>query len=45
MKKNEYVSPEMEIVEIKEQCSILAGSPGGDTLDDVEKEGGKLPWE
>ena len=39
MKKNEYVSPEMEIVEIKEQCCILAGSDengnmGGGGLDE-----------
>ena len=26
MKKNEYVAPEMEIVEIVEKCGILAGS-------------------
>ena len=26
MKKNEYVSPEMEIVEVKGQYSIMAGS-------------------
>ena len=26
MKKNEYVAPEMEIVEITEQCNLLKGS-------------------
>ena len=26
MKKNEYVAPEMEIVEMTGQCTILAGS-------------------
>ena len=26
MKKNEYVTPEMEIVEITEQCNLLADS-------------------
>ena len=30
MKKNEYVSPEMEIVEIKGLCSILADSDGNE---------------
>lgn len=33
MKKNEYVAPEMEIVEFTEQCSILNASDptgGGD---------------
>lgn len=29
MKKNEYVSPELEIVEMTEQCSILADSDPG----------------
>ena len=29
MKKNEYVSPAMEIVEIEEKYSILAGSTPG----------------
>ena len=28
MKKNEYVTPEMEIVEIAEQSCLLAGSMG-----------------
>ena len=41
MKKNEYVAPEMEIVEITEQCSILAMSdgdtkPGGGIYDGGE---------
>ena len=33
MKKNEYVSPDMEIVEIAVESQILAGSPewGGET--------------
>ena len=31
MKKNEYVAPEMEIVEITEQCNILAMSEGDST--------------
>ena len=34
MKKNEYVSPEMEIVEITEQCNILAGSDNQGNLGD-----------
>ena len=47
MKKNEYVTPEMEIVEIKEQCSILAGSDptgnsgggqGGNTPPDFDED-------
>ena len=29
MKKNEYVAPEVEIVEIAGQCNILADSNGG----------------
>ena len=36
MKKNEYVSPELEIVEITEQGSLLIGSGGdldGPTID------------
>ena len=44
MKKNEYLAPEMEIVEIKEQCNILAGSPD----DTLEPDGGKnegYPWD
>lgn len=28
MKKNEYVAPEMEIVEITEQCNLLGMSDG-----------------
>ena len=28
MKKNEYISPEVEVVEITEQCSVLAISTG-----------------
>ena len=39
MKKNEYVSPEMEIVEITEQYGILLGDsneiPGQGGIDDV----------
>ena len=31
MKKNEYVSPEVEIVEIIEQCTILTGSDEGNS--------------
>ena len=31
MKKNEYVAPEMEIVEITEQCHVLVQSTGGST--------------
>ena len=38
MKKKEYVFPEMEIVEITEQGSLLAGVSGGD-LGDTEKGG------
>ena len=44
MKKNEYVSPEMEIVEIAEQCNILAGSPNdGETAGGAGDEE-NLPW-
>ena len=32
MKKNEYVSPELEIVEMTGLCNILAGSEGTETL-------------
>ena len=35
MKKNEYVSPEMEIVEITEQYGILAGSDGNNLEGDL----------
>ena len=31
MKKNEYVAPEMEIVEITEQCHLLEWSNGEST--------------
>lgn len=40
MKKNEYFAPEMEIVELKSQVALLAGSgdpgegPGGSGEDD-----------
>lgn len=42
MKKNEYMAPEMEIVELKSNVNLLAGSisddpgegPGGSGLDD-----------
>lgn len=42
MKKMEYMSPEMEIIELKNKVAILAGSPsddpgeapGGSGLDD-----------
>ena len=34
MKKNEYVAPEMEIVEITEQYGILAGSIDGNLTGD-----------
>ena len=40
MKKNEYVSPDMEIVEIKGLCNILAGSFDGDYEDGNEDGGG-----
>lgn len=29
MKKNDYQSPEMEVVELKSQCALLAGSEIG----------------
>ena len=35
MKKNEYVAPEMEIVEITEQCNIMAVS-GGDVSGELK---------
>ena len=35
MKKNEYVAPEMEIVEITELCCILAGSNTESPDDDI----------
>lgn len=38
MKKNEYMAPEMEVVELKSKVVLLAGSgeegPGGEGLDD-----------
>ena len=40
MKKNEYVAPEMEIVEITEQCKLLAGS-GDDPLIPENPSGGE----
>ena len=40
MKKNEYVAPEMEIVEITELCGILAGSDGNDVSGDLTPGGG-----
>lgn len=40
MKKNEYVSPEMEIVEITEMCGILAGSDGNDVTGELDPEPG-----
>ena len=44
MKKLEYVSPEMEAVEIKAQCSILAGSvSGGDVEGDLNPGTGRPP--
>ena len=39
MKKFEYVSPEMEIVEIKTQCILAASDP---TVDD-DKHDGEMP--
>ena len=41
MKKNEYVAPEMEIVEITEQCNILAGSDKNGNLGDSEIHDGE----
>lgn len=37
MKKNEYVAPEVEIVEIAGQCNILADSltPGSGEIEDI----------
>ena len=42
MKKHEYVSPEMEIVEI-EMLSVIAGSPTIDEGDDDDLFGGGDP--
>ena len=39
MKKNEYIAPEMEIVEITEQCGILAGSDGNDVSGELKPGG------
>ena len=30
MKKMDYLTPEMEIIELKNKVAILAGSPGSD---------------
>ena len=43
MKKNEYVSPEMEIVEMTEQCCILAESLGNGNVDSGKDEDRELP--
>ena len=40
MKKNEYLSPEVEVVEIIEQCNILAGSNGDNTGNNAGGDGG-----
>lgn len=43
MKKNEYVSPEMEVVEIAEQGALLAG--GSVDLGDLDKNPDIVPPE
>ena len=41
MKKNQYVSPEVEFVQIVERCNILAGS--GENVGGDKNEPGVLP--
>ena len=43
MKKNEYVSPEMEIMEITEQGSLLAGASNNGDMDGGIVGGGDDP--
>ena len=46
MIKKDYMKPEMQTVELKHKCQILAGSSQGvnDTLQDEEVEDGFAPF-
>ena len=46
MKKKEYMTPEMEVMELKQQCLILAGSTQGlnDELQSEEVGEGFAPF-
>ena len=46
MNKKEYMTPEMEVMELKQQCLILAGSTQGlnDELQSEEVEEGFAPF-
>ena len=46
MNKKEYMTPEMEVMELKQQCQILAGSTQGlnDELQSEEVEEGFAPF-
>lgn len=46
MKKNNYIKPNMVVVELRHQTRLLAGSPGSDNGGDANTNGARrIDWD